>query len=169
MRIEYLIREDECNGYFNKFFPLLLLKKHGDSKWEAILILVFKGLSDDCVGTDWTKRKVKKIRLLIGNKPWLIKKCFYFYLFIYFFILADLKIFDYLDLLSFSSTPIKSEQLDDFEKQARVHNRTTAPLVCIPSNVVFGKATWFPWQLPQCTWSTRPHTLHSCHKRGLWV
>ena len=69
---------------------------------------------------------------------------FLFLLIYFFFILADLKIFDYLDLLSLSSTPIKSEQLDDFEKQARVHNKTNAPLVCIPSNVVFGTATWFP-------------------------
>ena len=45
--------------------------------------------------------------------------------------MADLKIFDYLDNLSLSSTPIKSEHLDDFEKQARVHNNTNAPLVCI--------------------------------------
>ena len=27
MRIEYMIREDESNSYFNKFFPELPLKK----------------------------------------------------------------------------------------------------------------------------------------------
>ena len=35
MRIEYMIREDESNWYFNKFSPLLLLKKYRDSKWES--------------------------------------------------------------------------------------------------------------------------------------
>ena len=32
MRIEYMIREDESNRYFNKFSLLLLLKKFKDSK-----------------------------------------------------------------------------------------------------------------------------------------
>ena len=55
------------------------------------------------------------------------KEMFLFSLYI-FFILADLKIFYYIDLFSLSSTPIKSEQLDEFEKQARrVHNKTNAP------------------------------------------
>ena len=35
MRIEYMIREDESNWYFNKFSPLLLLNKYRDSKWES--------------------------------------------------------------------------------------------------------------------------------------
>ena len=35
MRIEYMIREDESNWYFNKFSPLLLLKKYNDSKLES--------------------------------------------------------------------------------------------------------------------------------------
>ena len=35
MRIEYMIRENESNWYFNKFSPLLLLKKYRDSKWES--------------------------------------------------------------------------------------------------------------------------------------
>ena len=34
MRIEVKIREDDSNWYFNKFSPLLLLKKYRDSKWE---------------------------------------------------------------------------------------------------------------------------------------
>ena len=33
MRIEYMIREDESNWYFNKFSPLLVLYR--DSKWES--------------------------------------------------------------------------------------------------------------------------------------
>ena len=35
MRIEGIIREDESNWYYNKFSPLLLLKKYRDSKWES--------------------------------------------------------------------------------------------------------------------------------------
>ena len=35
MRIEYMIREDESNWYFNKFSPVLLLNKYRDSKWES--------------------------------------------------------------------------------------------------------------------------------------
>ena len=35
MRIEYMIREDESNWYFNKFSPVLLLKEYRDSKWES--------------------------------------------------------------------------------------------------------------------------------------
>ena len=34
MKIEYMIREDESNWYFNKFFPLVLLKTYRDNKWE---------------------------------------------------------------------------------------------------------------------------------------
>ena len=34
MRIEYMIRKDESNWYFNKFSPLLLLKTYRDNKWE---------------------------------------------------------------------------------------------------------------------------------------
>ena len=34
MRIEYMIREDESNWYFNKFSRLLLLKTYRDNKWE---------------------------------------------------------------------------------------------------------------------------------------
>ena len=34
MRIEVKIREDDSNWHFNKFSPLLLLKKYRDSKWE---------------------------------------------------------------------------------------------------------------------------------------
>ena len=35
MRIEVKIREDDSNWHFNKFSPLLLLKKYRDSKWES--------------------------------------------------------------------------------------------------------------------------------------
>ena len=35
MRIEVMIREDVSNWYFNKFSPLLLLKKYRNSKWES--------------------------------------------------------------------------------------------------------------------------------------
>ena len=35
MRIECMIREDECNWYFNEFSPLRLLKKYRNSKWES--------------------------------------------------------------------------------------------------------------------------------------
>ena len=37
MSIEYMIREDECDWYFNKFSQLLLLKKYRDSKLESKL------------------------------------------------------------------------------------------------------------------------------------
>ena len=35
MRIGYMIRKEECNWYFKKSSPLLLLKKYRDSKWES--------------------------------------------------------------------------------------------------------------------------------------
>ena len=35
MRIEVKIKEDDSNWHFNKFSPLLLLKKYRDSKWES--------------------------------------------------------------------------------------------------------------------------------------
>ena len=35
MRLEYMIREDVSNWYFNKFSPLRLLKKYRDCKWES--------------------------------------------------------------------------------------------------------------------------------------
>ena len=44
MRTEYMIREDESNWYFNKFSPLLLLKKYRDSKWESQFL--YQGFSD---------------------------------------------------------------------------------------------------------------------------
>ena len=34
IRIEVKIKEDDSNWHFNKFSPLLLLKKYRDSKWE---------------------------------------------------------------------------------------------------------------------------------------
>ena len=34
MRIKVMIILDECNWYFNKFSPLLLLKMYRDNKWE---------------------------------------------------------------------------------------------------------------------------------------
>ena len=37
MRITDMIREDECDWYFNKVSQLLLLKKYRDSKLESKL------------------------------------------------------------------------------------------------------------------------------------
>ena len=45
MRIKDMITQDDCNWYFNKFSPLLLLETYMDSKWEfEFLTLGFQGL-----------------------------------------------------------------------------------------------------------------------------